>query len=150
MELNHFTETFTVLNADGDFRRMLKPSALFRYVEQAAADHARAYDMDDAFFAARHTAFLVGKQAVEIYRMPTRGEKVTLDTACEPCKKGSMKRITHLRDEAGCELAMVDCRWIVVDTETERILRQPSWCTPNYEMIRWKGSCPSSCTKRRT
>lgn len=29
MELNHFTETFTVLNADGDFRRMLKPSALF-------------------------------------------------------------------------------------------------------------------------
>ena len=25
MELNHFTETFTVLNADGDFRRMLKP-----------------------------------------------------------------------------------------------------------------------------
>ena len=110
MELNHFTETFTVLNADGDFRRMLKPSALFRYVEQAAADHARAYDMDDAFFAARHTAFLVGKQAVEIYRMPTRGEKVTLDTACEPCKKGSMKRITHLRDEAGRELAMVDCR----------------------------------------
>ncbi len=44
-----------------------------------------------------------------------------------------MKRITHLRDEAGRELAMVDCRWIVVDTETERILRQPSWCTPNYE-----------------
>lgn len=82
--------------------------------------------------------------------MPTRGEKVTLDTACEPCKKGSMKRITHLRDEAGRELAMVDCRWIVVDTETERILRQPSWRTPNYEMIRWKGSCPSSCTKRRT
>ena len=89
--------------------------------------------MDDAFFAARHTAFLVGKQAVEIYRMPTRGEKVTLDTACEPCKKGSMKRITHLRDEAGRELAMVDCRWIVMDPETERILRQPSWCTPNYE-----------------
>ena len=43
MELNHFTETFTVLNADGDFRRMLKPSALFRYVEQAAADHARFF-----------------------------------------------------------------------------------------------------------
>ena len=109
--MNQYTYHTTVLNADGDFRRMLKPSALFRYVEQAAADHARAYDMDDAFFAARHTAFLVGKQAVEIYRMPTRGEKVTLDTACEPCKKGSMKRITHLRDEAGRELAMVDCRW---------------------------------------
>ena len=47
MELNHFTETATVLNADCDFHRKLKPSALFRYVEQAAADHARAYGMDD-------------------------------------------------------------------------------------------------------
>lgn len=61
MELNHFTETFTVLNADGDFRRMLKPSALFRYVEQAAADHARAYDMDDAFFAALPHSLSGGK-----------------------------------------------------------------------------------------
>lgn len=87
MVLNHFTETATVLNADCDFHRKLKPSALFRYVEQAAADHARAYGMDDDFFAARHTTFLVGKQAVEVYRMPTRGEKITLDTACEPCKK---------------------------------------------------------------
>ena len=112
MELNHFTETFTVLNADGDFRRMLKPSALFRYVEQAAADHARAYGMDDAFFAARHTAFLVGKQAVEIYRMPTRGEKVTP------------------RRSASCA--------------------SPVGAPPTTKMIRWKGSCPSSCTKRRT
>ena len=133
MELNHFTETATVLNADCDFHRKLKPSALFRYVEQAAADHARAYGMDDDFFAARHTTFLVGKQAVEVYRMPTRGEKITLDTACEPCKKGSMKRITHILDEAGKELALVDCRWIVVNTETGHIMRQPSWCTPNYE-----------------
>lgn len=62
MELNHFTETATVLNADCDFHRKLKPSALFRYVEQAAADHARAYGMDDDFFAARHTTFLVASR----------------------------------------------------------------------------------------
>ena len=36
MVLNHFTETTTVLNADCDFHRKLKPGALFRYVEQAA------------------------------------------------------------------------------------------------------------------
>ena len=54
--MNQYTYHTTVLNADGDFRRMIKPSALFRYVEQAAADHARAYGMDDAFFKAHHTA----------------------------------------------------------------------------------------------
>ena len=146
MELNHFTETATVLNADCDFHRKLKPSALLRYVEQAAADHARAYGMDDDFFAARHTAFLVGKQAVEVYRMPTRGEKITLDTACEPCKKGSMKRITHILDEAGKELALVDCRWIVVNTEMGHIMRQP----PTTKTRMWKGSCPSWCTNARS
>ncbi len=46
----------TVLNADCDFRSLLKPSALFRYVEQVSADHARAYGMDDPFFRERHGA----------------------------------------------------------------------------------------------
>ncbi len=132
MEYHTFTEPAMVLNADGDFRRMLKPSALFRYVEQAAADHARAYGMDDAFFKAHHTAFLVGKQAVQIIRMPLRAEKLKLVTACEQCKKGSMKRLTWILDEEGNELAMVDSRWIVVDTTQERILRQPSWRTPGF------------------
>ena len=75
--MNQYTYHTTVLNADGDFRRMIKPSALFRYVEQAAADHARAYGMDDAFFKAHHTAFLVGKQAAQITRMPLRAENLT-------------------------------------------------------------------------
>lgn len=149
MNLNHFTEEEIVLNADADFRRKIKPSALFRYVEQAAGDHARAYGMDDAFFAAHHTAFLVGKQAVEIYRMPVRAEKLTLDTACEPCKKGSMKRITHIRDEAGNELAMVDCRWIVVDTDEGRIVRQPNWTTPDYENENVEGELPQLVHKSK-
>lgn len=51
--MNQYTYHTTVLNADGDFRRMIKPSALFRYVEQAAADHARAYGMMMLF--SRHT-----------------------------------------------------------------------------------------------
>ena len=71
--MNQYTYHTTVLNADGDFRRMIKPSALFRYVEQAAADHARAYGMDDAFFKAHHTAFLVGKQAAQIIYAPRSG-----------------------------------------------------------------------------
>ena len=130
--MNQYTYHTTVLNADGDFRRMIKPSALFRYVEQAAADHARAYGMDDAFFKAHHTAFLVGKQAAQITRMPLRAEKLTFVTACEPCKKGSMKRLTRILDEAGKECALIDSRWIVVDTDHECILRQPSWHTPGY------------------
>lgn len=147
--MNQYTYHTTVLNADGDFRRMIKPSALFRYVEQAAADHARAYGMDDVFFKAHHTAFLVGKQAAQITRMPLRAEKLTFVTACEPCKKGSMKRLTRILDEAGKECALIDSRWIVVDTDRECILRQPSWHTPGYWNEDLEGELPQLVHKAK-
>ena len=147
--MHQYTYHTTVLNADGDFRRMIKPSALFRYVEQAAADHARAYGMDDAFFKAHHTAFLVGKQAAQITRMPLRAEKLTFVTACEPCKKGSMKRLTRILDEAGKECALIDSRWIMVDTDRECILRQPSWHTPGYWNEDLEGELPQLVHKAK-
>ena len=66
MEPNHYIETALVQNADADFRSLLKPSALLRYVEQVSADHARAFGMDDQFFHDHGVAFLVGKQALRI------------------------------------------------------------------------------------
>ena len=71
MEPNFYTETATVLNADADFRSLLKPSALLRYVEQVSADHARAFGMDDKFFQDHNVAFLVGKQALQFVRVPS-------------------------------------------------------------------------------
>ena len=124
-EYRSYTEHMTVLDGDSDFRRCLKPSALFRYVEQVSADHARAYGMDYAFFKERHSAFLVGKQALRVWRMPGRAEKIALTTACETFKKGTMKRLTTITSETGEKLALVDCRWMAVDTEAGRILRTP-------------------------
>lgn len=92
---------------------------------QVSADHARAYGMDYAFFKERHSAFLVGKQALRVWRMPGRAEKIALTTACETFKKGTMKRLTTITSETGEKLALVDCRWMAVDTEAGSILRHP-------------------------
>ena len=116
-EYRSYTEQMTVLDGDSDFRRCLKPSALFRYVEQVSADHARAYGMDHAFF----------------WRMPGRAEKINLTTACEVFKKGTMKRLTTITSETGEKLALVDCRWMIVDTEAGRILRTPGWTMPDFQ-----------------
>ena len=132
-EYRSYTEHMTVLDGDSDFRRCLKPSALFRYVEQVSADHARAYGMDYAFFKECHSAFLVGKQALRVWRMPGRAEKIALTTACETFKKGTMKRLTTITSETGEKLALVDCRWMAVDTEAGRILRTPGWNTPDFQ-----------------
>ena len=89
--------------------------------------------MDDQFFKERGVTFLVGKQALKFDRVPQRAETLTLTSRAQVSKHGSVKRITTLTDAEGKEVAMVDCRWIVVNTETGHIMRQPSWCTPNYE-----------------
>ena len=87
MEPNFYTETATVLNADADFRSLLKPSALLRYVEQVSADHARAFGMDDKFFQDHNVAFLVGKQALQFARVPRRTEALTLTTRAERSRR---------------------------------------------------------------
>ena len=132
MEPNFYTETATVLNADADFRSLLKPSALLRYVEQVSADHARAFGMDDKFFQDHNVAFLVGKQALQFVRVPRRTEALTLTTRAEHSRRGAIKRITTVTDAAGKLVAAVDCRWILVDLTGGHIMREPNWTVENF------------------
>ena len=149
MEPNHYTETVTVLNADADFRSLLKPSALLRYVEQVSADHARAFGMDDAFFREQGVAFLVGKQALQFTRVPRRTETLTLTTRAEESRRGSIKRITTVTDASGAQVAMVDCRWIVVSLAEGRILRQPGWTVEDFWNENVEGELPLQLHKCR-
>lgn len=149
MEQFFYTETMTVMNADADFRSLLKPSALLRYVEQVSADHARAFGMDDAFFREQGVAFLVGKQALQFTRVPRRTETLTLTTRAEESRRGSIKRITTVTDASGAQVAMVDCRWIVVSLAEGRILRQPGWTVEDFWNENVEGELPLQLHKCR-
>lgn len=149
MEPNFYTETATVLNADADFRSLLKPSALLRYVEQVSADHARTFGMTDQFFKDHGVAFLVGKQALKFDRVPQRAEKLTLLTRAEASRRGSVKRITTVTDAEGKQVAMVDCRWIVVRLAEGRILREPGWTVEGFWNETVEGELPLQLHKCR-
>ena len=142
MEPNHFTQTALVQNADADFRSLLKPSALLRYVEQVSTDHVRAFGMDDQFFHQRNVAFLVGKQALRFVRVPHRTEVLTLTTQVEQSHRGSIKRITKVLDRAGALVAEVDCRWILVDLKKGHIMREPDWTVENFWNEQVEGELP--------
>ena len=149
MEPNFYTETATVLNADADFRSLLKPSALLRYVEQVSADHARTFGMTDQFFKDHGVAFLVGKQALKFDRVPQRAEKLTLLTRAEASRRGSVKRITTVTDAEGKQVAMVDCRWIVFSLAENRILREPGWTVEGFWNETVEGELPLQLHKCR-
>lgn len=149
MEQFFYTETMTVMNADADFRSLLKPSALLRYVEQISADHARTFGMTDQFFKNHGVAFLVGKQALKFDRVPQRAEKLTLLTRAEASRRGSVKRITTVTDAEGKQVAMVDCRWIVVSLAENRILREPGWTVEGFWNETVEGELPLQLHKCR-
>ena len=104
MEQFFYTETMTVMNADADFRSLLKPSALLRYVEQISTDHARAFGMDDQFFKERGVTFLVGKQALKFDRVPQRAETLTLTSRAQVSKHVPGQKIKRpAREERAAE-----------------------------------------------
>ena len=149
MEQFFYTETMTVMNADADFRSLLKPSALLRYVAQVSADHARTFGMTDQFFKDHGVAFLVGKQALKFDRVPQRAEKLTLLTRAEASRRGSVKRITTVTDAEGKQVAMVDCRWIVVSLAEGCILREPGWTVEGFWNETVEGELPLQLHKCR-
>ncbi len=149
MEPNFYTETATVLNADADFRSLLKPSALLRYVEQVSADHARAFGMDDKFFRDHNVAFLVGKQALQFVRVPRRTEALTLTTRAEHSRRVPSSASLRSRMPPGSWWPRWTAAgsWWIGPAATSCGNRTGPWKISG--MRRWKGSCPCTPTVQR-
>ena len=122
---NPYFEVYPVLQHDGDMYHRMKPSALLRYTQQIATTHAAKLGLDSAFYRDNHLAFLLAKQALEFTRIPEVDEVLTYTTYPEQSRRASYKRVTIVTDEQGREVACVDSRWILVDTDTRRIVRRP-------------------------
>ena len=118
-----YTEQITLDEGDVDYRGLMRPSALLRCAEHMATAHAWGLGMDKAFYSARHMVYLVGRQAFQFYRVPAMRETVTLTTYPEKTHRGANKRVLVVRSLEGEELARVDTRWTLVDTDAGKIIR---------------------------
>ena len=112
-----YTQKFTVYRTDGDHLGHVKLGALLRYAQQVATAHAEAVGLDDALYRKTHTAYVLAKLALHVTRLP-------LVTQPERCKRAVNKRITHFYDADGAEVATMDSRWVLIDTEKRIILRK--------------------------
>ena len=67
---------------------------------------------------------MLAKLALHVTRLPRVDEELTLVTQPERCKRAVNKRITHFYDADGAEVATMDSRWVLIDTEKRMILRK--------------------------
>lgn len=127
-----YSEQIFINRHDADFMGYLKPGSLLRYAQQVATDQNTHLGFTPEFFVENHFVYLLAKQALEFYRVPRIDETLTVTTVPEKSRRAVNKRLTLVQDEQGKEVAFVDSRWVLVDTETRRIMRRASPLTEPY------------------
>lgn len=125
MNINSYETEFTVAEYECDGAGQMTLGAILRRAQQIATDQCAALGLTDEVYRRTHTAFLLAKMALEL-RAPIRvGGRVTIAT--HPCdaRRAVYVRHTGLYGPDGAVLCDVDSRWVLVDTQTKRILRRP-------------------------
>ena len=128
-----YEEDFFLFRHEGDFQGRMQPGALLRFAQQIATDHCNSFGMDDAMYQRTHTAFLLAKLALEFRRQPHVDETLHFVTRPQAPQRAVYKRVTEVYDEQGAQVACVDSRWVLVDTQTRRIMRK----APEEMQVPW-------------
>ena len=123
MSIEQFEQQFTVGDCEADCARRMTLGAMLRRAQQIATDHCTALGITTEDYARTHTAFLLAKLALESAAPLVVGDAVTLRTRPFAPRRAVYHRLTEFFGPTGALLCTVDSRWILVDTETKRILR---------------------------
>lgn len=136
MDFTKYTEKFRACEIDADFMRRWMPGSILRCAQQIATDQCAEAGMDADFYQRTSTAFLLARQAMEIYEPLPVGVEYTFVTQASGMNRAVYRRSTQVFDPNGKLMAYVDSDWTLVDTDTRRILRhepeefkQHTWMT---------------------
>lgn len=123
MSIEQFEQQFTVGDCEADCARRMTLGAILRRAQQAATDHCTSLGITTEDYTRTHTAFLLAKLALESAAPMYVGDTVTLRTRPFAPRRAVYHRLTEFFGPDGALLCTVDSRWVLVSTETRRILR---------------------------
>lgn len=118
-------ETFQVVYDECDAWDRMTPGAVLRRTQQIATMQCEAFGVDPAFYARTHTAFVLSRLSLEVYRMPRPNDRVRIETRAYGMRRAVYHRVTSLHAENGEKLCETDGRWVLIDTVAKRIVRKP-------------------------
>lgn len=119
-----FKKKYTVEVNDIDFRRNLKLSSLFVYLQDMATSHAYKIGVGrDALQAKYGIIWVLNRALVEIMRHPKFKEEITIETWPEQPDKVQFNRNFLVYDKDGNVIAKAFSQWVVIDYKTRRLRR---------------------------
>lgn len=120
-----YSETFRVEPFECDTERRMSLGAVLRRVQQISTVQCDALGLTHDLYATTHTAFLLVRMVAQFNAAIPMGAQITLLTTPSAPVRAIYHRHTQLCNDSGEVLCDVFAHWVLVDTETRRILRKP-------------------------
>ena len=117
-----YTTRYFVSTLHSDCFGQCKPSALLRFAQDAAGEHCVLLGTDWNSMAKHRYFWAVGRQRMEITRLPKDGETVTVKTWPMPTTRVAYPRATEGFDEAGNSLFKIISLWVIMDMDTRAMV----------------------------
>ena len=117
--LPYYQKSFSVPSFATDRYNRLKPSYLLGLAQEVAGDHSALLKAD---FAHTQLYWVITRQQVQISRLPTSGETITLETWPMPTTRVAYPRSTIAYDEHGNELFRSISLWVLMDPQSRAMV----------------------------
>lgn len=120
-----YQEEFRVLQFECDPWDRMTPGAVLRRVQEIGTLQCELLGLTEEHYRATKTLFLLSRISLEMYAAPTIGQQVRIETRAYGMHRAVYQRVTTMYDAfTGEKLCEADSRWVLVNTETRRILRK--------------------------
>ncbi len=123
--IDQFEQSFIVGQYECDCNGRMKAGALLSQTQAISTNHCNAIGWTIELYRRTHTVFLLAKTSLEVYGEICVGDHIRMVTHPSRPNRAIYNRYTSFYNEQGEEVAAQDSKWVMVDTETHKILREP-------------------------
>ena len=117
-----YRQTFTLTDLDVDRYCKLKLSSLLFYAQEVAGKHSALLGADYDTLAQKKLFWAVTRHKVQITRLPTLGETITVETWPMPTTRVAFPRALAAYDAQGNELFRSISLWVLMDPESRAMV----------------------------
>lgn len=114
----------TIPEFECDFNLRLTAGGLLRLVQEVSTRHCTLLGITMERYQQTHTAFLLAKLCARVYEDIPAGTEMAITSLPSSPIRAVYHRYTTLSLPDGRTAAAVDARWMLVDTQSRRILRR--------------------------
>ncbi len=117
-----YKKQYPLSDFEVDCNGKLKLSSLLFFVQNTAANHCVHLGADYDALAVQNLFWAVSRHKVEIYRLPRRGETITVETWPMPTSRVAYPRACQATDAQGNVLFRSHSIWVLMDMTSRKMI----------------------------